>query len=201
MATDSTHRPVPCTPIDSPWLPPKLPPAFGETAVALGPVRGRTNYLLLSANLRRPAAPCHVTPFRHRRISVSPGTIRRSRGKSHFVSSVGRLTVRRWESSSRSKESDFLRHAPGTRRSTPWRSSASAATLRNTRSSSAPSGHVITPPLGRGFVHSDTTLVLSTAHKSAERSLFLECLTLSLDAKSANHGRYSLASRCCADLL
>jgi hypothetical protein len=68
--------------------------------------------------------------------------------------------VRRWESSSRSKGSDFLRHAPGTRRSTPWRSSASALTLRNTRSSSASSGHVITPQLGRGFVHSDTTLVI-----------------------------------------
>jgi hypothetical protein len=56
-------RLVPSTPFDSPSLPPKLPPAFEEAAVALGPVRGGKNYLL-SAVLRRPAEPCHVTPIR-----------------------------------------------------------------------------------------------------------------------------------------
>src|SRR5882724_55017 len=82
---ETTDRRVPSSPFDSPSLPPNLPPAIGETAVVLGAARGTTNYLLLSANLRHPRGPCHVTPVR---LQASSGTIRRSRGKLHFVSSV-----------------------------------------------------------------------------------------------------------------
>jgi hypothetical protein len=88
QVAEITDRRVPSSPFDSPSLPPNLPPAIGETAVVLGPARGTTNYLLLSANLRHPTGPCHANQFGRRRISASPGTIRRSRGKSHFISSV-----------------------------------------------------------------------------------------------------------------
>jgi hypothetical protein len=54
QVAEITDRRVPSSPFDSPSLPPNLPPAIGETAVVLGPARGTTNYLLLSANLRRP---------------------------------------------------------------------------------------------------------------------------------------------------
>src|SRR5258708_26322233 len=64
QVAEITDRRVPSSPFDSPSLPPNLPPAIRETAVVLGPARGTTNYLLLSANLRRPTAPCHVTPIR-----------------------------------------------------------------------------------------------------------------------------------------
>jgi hypothetical protein len=58
----------------------------------LGAARGTTNYLLLSANLRRPTGPCHVTPIRpqaHQRVArndpkesqkVAPRLISRGRG-------------------------------------------------------------------------------------------------------------------------
>ena len=87
QVAETTDRQIPSAPLNSPSLPPNLPPALGETAVVLGPVRATTNYLLLSANLRAP----HLVASRHfgrRRISASPGTIRRSRENSHFVSSV-----------------------------------------------------------------------------------------------------------------
>src|SRR5882724_299425 len=61
QVAETTDRRVPSSPFDSPSLPPNLPPAIGETAVVLGPARGTTNYLLLSANLRRPTGPCHDT--------------------------------------------------------------------------------------------------------------------------------------------
>src|SRR3954452_16429556 len=98
QVAETADRPVPSSPFDSPSLPPNLPPAIGETAVVLGPARGTTNYFLLSANLRRAPGPCHVTPIRRRRISASPGPIRRSRGKSHFVSSIEEGGAA-WESS------------------------------------------------------------------------------------------------------
>jgi hypothetical protein len=72
QVAEITDRRVPSSPFDSPSLPPNLPPAIGETAVVLGPARGTTNYLLLSANLRRPTGPCHVTPIRpqaHQRVA------------------------------------------------------------------------------------------------------------------------------------
>lgn len=110
-----SRRLLPSTPIDSPWLPPKLPPTFAETIIALGPIRGVATYLRLSANLRRPQRLATSHLCGRRRGSVSPGTIG---GKSREVAlrliSRGRLTARCWESSSRSTESDFLRHAPGT---------------------------------------------------------------------------------------
>src|SRR5882724_11781885 len=56
QVAETTDRRVPSSPFDSPSLPPNLPPAIGETAVVLGPARGWTNYLLRSANLRRPTA-------------------------------------------------------------------------------------------------------------------------------------------------
>src|SRR5437762_545552 len=88
QVAEITDRRVPSSPFDFPSLPPNLPLGIGGTAVVLGPARGTTNYLLLSANLRHPTGPCHVTPFGRRRISASPGTIPGSRRKSHFVSSV-----------------------------------------------------------------------------------------------------------------
>jgi hypothetical protein len=72
QVAETTDRRVPSSPFDSPSLPPDLPPAIGETAVVLGAARGTTNYLLLSANLRRPTGPCHVTPIRpqaHQRVA------------------------------------------------------------------------------------------------------------------------------------
>jgi len=92
QVAETTDRRVPSSPFDSPSLPPNLPPAIGETAVALGPARGTTNYLLLSANLRHPTGPCHVTPIRpqaHQRVArndpkesrkVAPRLISRGRG-------------------------------------------------------------------------------------------------------------------------
>ena len=97
-------RRVPSSPFDSPSLPPNLPPAIGETAVVLGAARGTTNYLLLSANLRRPAAPCHVTRFRpqaHQRVARNdPKESRKvalrliSRGSS--LSALARRAPARW---------------------------------------------------------------------------------------------------------
>jgi hypothetical protein len=72
QVAETTDRRVPSSPFDSPSLPPNLPPAFGETAVVLGPGRATTNYLLLSANLRHPTGPSHVTPVRphaHQRVA------------------------------------------------------------------------------------------------------------------------------------
>src|SRR5438309_3830544 len=92
QVAETTDRRVPSSPLDSPSLPPDLPPAIGETAVVLGPARGTTNYLLLSANLRHPMDPCHVTPIRpqaHQRVArndpkesrkVAPRLISRGRG-------------------------------------------------------------------------------------------------------------------------
>jgi hypothetical protein len=100
QVAEITDRRVPSSPFDSPSLPPNLPPAIGETAVVLGPARGTTNYLLLSANLRGPAAPCLVTPFRsqaHQRIARNDP--KESRKVALRLISRGRLTVRRWESS------------------------------------------------------------------------------------------------------
>ncbi len=89
QVAETADRRVPSSPFDSPSLPPNLPPAIRETAIVPGPGRGTTNYLLLSANLRRPTRhPLTLHRFGRRRISASPRTIRRSRGKSHFVSSV-----------------------------------------------------------------------------------------------------------------
>src|SRR5882762_1079317 len=68
-------------------------------------VAGRGGRPLLSANLRSPAAPCLVTPFRpqaHQRIARNDP--KESRKVALRLISRGRLTVRRWESSSRSKE-------------------------------------------------------------------------------------------------
>src|SRR5258708_35021622 len=83
QVAEITDRRVPSSPFDSPSLPPNLPPAIGETAVVFGPARGTTNYLLLSANLRHPTGPCHVTPIRpqaHQRVARDsptwPGTFR-----------------------------------------------------------------------------------------------------------------------------
>jgi hypothetical protein len=72
QVAETTDRRVPSSPFDSPSLPPNLPPAIGETAVVLGPARNTTSYLQLSANLRRPTAPCHITPVRpqaHQRVA------------------------------------------------------------------------------------------------------------------------------------
>src|SRR6266702_2652957 len=64
QVAEITDRRIPSSPFDSPSLPPNLPPAIGETAVVLGPARGTTNYLLLSANLRHPSGRCHVIAVR-----------------------------------------------------------------------------------------------------------------------------------------
>jgi hypothetical protein len=89
QVAETADRRVPSSPFDSPSLPPNLPPAIRETAIVPSPARGTTNYLLLSANLRRPTRhPLTLHRFGRRHISASPRTIRRSRGKSHFVSSV-----------------------------------------------------------------------------------------------------------------
>ena len=72
--------------LDSPWLPPKLPPAFGETAVVLGPVGGRTNYVLLPAlpaNLRPLALPSHVIPVRPQVYQHIARRVAESRASSH----------------------------------------------------------------------------------------------------------------------
>src|SRR5438309_5030647 len=101
QVAETTDRRVPSSPLDSPSLPPDLPPAIGETAVVLGPARGTTNYLLLSANLRRPTGPCHVTPIRrqaHQRVARADP--QESREVALRLTNRGRLTVRRWESSS-----------------------------------------------------------------------------------------------------
>src|SRR3984893_14707785 len=84
QVAETTDRRVPSSPFDSPSLPPNLPPAIGETAVVLRPARGTTNYLLLSANLRHPTGPCHVTPVRPqaRRPERSEG-VAESRTSSH----------------------------------------------------------------------------------------------------------------------
>ena len=147
QVAEITDRRIPSSPFESPSLPPNLPPAIGETAVVLGPARGTTNYLLLSANLRHRTGPSEVTPVRpqaHHRVA------RNDPKESRKVAL--RLVSRGWGAALGELLSqpgiDFLRHAPGTRRSTPWRSSASAATLRNTRSSFASSSRVITPHRG-----------------------------------------------------
>src|SRR6202011_2742032 len=95
QVAETTDRRVPSSPFDSPSLPPNLPPAIGETAVVLRPARGTTNYLLLSANLRHPTGPCHVTPVRpqaHRRVARNDP--KESRKVALGLISRGRLTVR-----------------------------------------------------------------------------------------------------------
>jgi len=56
----------------------------------------------------RAPGPCHVTPIRRRRISASPGPIRRSRGKSHFVSSIEEGGAA-WESSLAARGTQHMR--------------------------------------------------------------------------------------------
>src|ERR1700736_5675300 len=100
QVAETTDRRVPSSPFDSPSLPPNLPPAIGETAVVLGPARGTTNYLLLSANLRHRTGPSEVTPVRpqaHHRVARNDP--KESRKVALRLVSRGR--VLRWESSSR----------------------------------------------------------------------------------------------------
>ena len=63
QVTDSIHPAGPLYSLRFPIAATKAATSVRGTAVALGPVRGGRNYLL-SAGLRRPAEPCHVTPIR-----------------------------------------------------------------------------------------------------------------------------------------
>ena len=59
QVAEITDRRIPSSPLDSLSLPPKLPPAIGETAVVFGPA-GRHGDL--SSAVRKREVHCHITP-------------------------------------------------------------------------------------------------------------------------------------------
>ena len=131
--------------------------------------------------------------------ALSRRAINRPQASAVAASIASIRPAKRGGRSSRSQASSNVRRRPGARRSTPRRSSAIVTTLRNSSSSSVASRNATTPGFGRGFCHSETTLV-SSRKLTARRRAVHPCCARHQDASPAMARRRKTRQGCRRDL-